>query len=130
MAGCRGPEGHYYRVEREPKHGNRRHDVSDEWISQILSINEYKVQATLLRNSEGRQRRLSTQGIIAQIQALEYFTSALIHHEGLGELEVTPGKRLTPTIAGSSGIEGRSSLLGPSSIFRSFTSLPRKTMYS
>lgn len=74
-------------------------------------------------------------GLFAQFRQKIMFTSEMFHHAeervvdttGKGRAELTP-----PTIAGSLGIGGWFSLgaAGASSMRKSFTSLPRKTMKS
>lgn len=74
-------------------------------------------------------------GLFAQFRQEVIFTSEIFHHAEGRVVNATEecGEELTPpTMAGSLGIGGWFSLgaAGPSSMRRSFTSLPRKTMKS
>ena len=77
--------------------------------------------------SEGRQRK-SPHGF-ALSEKENWFTSEIFHQV---EFKRFNFGSLTPRIAGSSGTGGCGRLFsfGPSSILKSFTSLPRNTMYS
>ena len=98
---------------------------------------------TEIWHSEGRQRKYPHG--FALLECLVDFTSDVFHHNAAASTPMKwaniedkkeghhENRILTSSIAGSSGISGGfgcSFSLGPFSILKSLTSLPRKTMYS